>query len=190
MKILYADASPVGLDPFGDEPCGIRVTATQDVCFRIQNLAFLARMKGLSRIEETDRPVEWLMDSPMDVEPEARGRLPVFTGQLRSRTLNVSGDRFWYEALLGKTDVLIRSDEIYITDLEDGEGRTMMALVEELANEQAIAEWIRTRLKNGDIDVMEDLPVLMARYAMADPFEIRSEIAERIVMSREDQDVD
>jgi len=46
-------------------------------------------------------------------------------------------------------------------------------------DEEQIADWIAGSIESGNMK-LEDIPKLMARYALADPAEMRSELAERM----------
>lgn len=51
--------------------------------------------------------------------------------------------------------------------------------------EDEIADWLSRRIEDGDLK-LEDIPRLMARYALANPDDMRAEIAERMEMQREE----
>lgn len=56
-------------------------------------------------------------------------------------------------------------------------------------DEDQIAAWIKQRIDDGELDD-EQLPLVMARYALGDPNALREEIAERIAMGPENSDED
>lgn len=58
---------------------------------------------------------------------------------------------------------------------------TLAVMGPEAANldEEMISKWLSIRIEGGDL-LLEDIPRVMASYALADPVAIREEIAERI----------
>lgn len=52
-------------------------------------------------------------------------------------------------------------------------------------DEDEIADWLSRRIEDGDLK-LEDIPRLMARYALAKPDDMRMEFAERMEMQREE----
>lgn len=56
----------------------------------------------------------------------------------------------------------------------------------ELAEED-VARWLSRQIEDGQM-MLEDIPQLMARYALADPAQMRAEIAERMEMQRDEED--
>lgn len=52
-------------------------------------------------------------------------------------------------------------------------------------DEDEIADWLSRQIEDGCIK-LEDIPRLMAKYAMANPAEMRAEFAERMEQQRED----
>ncbi len=53
-------------------------------------------------------------------------------------------------------------------------------------DEDQVTTWITDLIESGSMR-LEDLPRLMARYALSDPAEMREEIAERMGLHEEDQ---
>lgn len=52
-------------------------------------------------------------------------------------------------------------------------------------DEDEIADWLSRQIKDGAMS-LEDIPRLMARYALADPNDMKAELAERMEMHREE----
>jgi len=52
-------------------------------------------------------------------------------------------------------------------------------------DEDEIADWLSRQIEDGAMK-LEDIPRLMARYALADPNDMKAELAERMEMQRED----
>ena len=63
-----------------------------------------------------------------------------------------------------------------------------MTPVEHQLDEDAIENWIARQVEDGHMDV-ERLPLLMARYALATPAQMKLELSERMGMD-EDNDLD
>ena len=184
---LYCDAGPVGLEPFGDEPCGIRVDPTPDLARKIQRMALMARTHELLEVKARapEGTVFWLADDPMGAETDALNRAEPYTGVIEEITLIVNERIFWFEGRLGKPGILIASSSMDVRDLPDAEHDP--ETIEMLTTEQGIADWIRGRITDGDLEI-GDIPVLMARYAIQDPLQMREEIAERILAARAERD--
>ena len=67
-------------------------------------------------------------------------------------------------------------------------GIRAMTPVEHQLDEDAIENWIARQVEDGHMDV-ERLPLLMARYALATPAQMKLELSERMGMD-EDNDLD
>lgn len=57
------------------------------------------------------------------------------------------------------------------------------AKCDELLDEQTIAKWLSIQIEDGHI-LLEDIPKLMARYALADPGDMRDELSERMGLTQ------
>lgn len=68
------------------------------------------------------------------------------------------------------------------------EAKTLLLSPEAAAlDEQEIADWISGQIESGSMR-LEDLARLMARYALADPAEMREELAERMGLFEAESD--
>ncbi len=59
------------------------------------------------------------------------------------------------------------------------------AKCDELLDEQTIAKWLSMQIKDGHIP-LDDIPKLMARYALADPGDMCDELSERMGLTQVD----
>lgn len=122
-KTLYAEVHPVQVEPFGDEPSGIRLDVTDEMAREIRHYAsFVRNHKRVYNVEVFDSRAEWLDDIPEEPEPEPETYHPdykVSECELDGITLNVGQDGFWYTAYIKHTDIEIRSEHWSLSDLPD-----------------------------------------------------------------------
>lgn len=70
-KTLYAEVHPVQVEPFGDEPSGIRLDVTDEMASEIRHYAsFVRNHYRMYKVEVFDSRAEWLDDIvPNSIEP-------------------------------------------------------------------------------------------------------------------------
>lgn len=71
--------------------------------------------------------------------------------------------------------------------VEEFSAKTTLLSTEAAAlDEDDVTKWLASQIEDGNMDV-ERLPLLMARYALTDPAEMRSELAERMGLFEHDE---
>ena len=109
------------MDPFGDEPSGIRLEVTDEMAREIRHYAnFVNGNTRMYKVEAFDSRAEWLDDIPEEPESDtARPDYKVSECALDGITLNVGNNDFWYAAYIKHTDIEIRSEHWSLADLPD-----------------------------------------------------------------------
>jgi hypothetical protein len=117
---LYANASLVGMDSCGEGPAGVRIEVTPEFCETVRKLAKLVVDNDAYCIEKFNQDAEWLADIPSDyLNDENDSEIPVYSERLDCPTLKVTDKEFWFECYLGKSEIVIKSDLIMVSKLEE-----------------------------------------------------------------------